>query len=177
MTWFLTGHIQEIQSSGQKLVFQAAEVQQSINRREATIALRNSRPVESGLFARKTTQVAFAPYATKSAGDDWIASVAQTPSSNWVRMHKSAKIAHEVTNPRSLLDLARQGIGQVLLPCFVGDSDAELTRRGPLIEELTHNQWLVVHGEDRTQVPVRQTVDLIAQLLVSNKAHFEGIAL
>lgn len=174
VTRFLTQHIQDIQISGQLLVFQAAEVQHSINRREATIALRNTRPVESGLFARKSTQVAFAPYAITSVTDHWIASTAQTPSSNWVRKHKGPQIVHEVTTPRSLLDLARQGVGHVVLPCFVGDAEPDLTRSGPLIKELTHDQWLVVHGEDRKQTEVRQTVNQIAWLIVSNRALFEG---
>lgn len=174
VTRFLTQHIQDIQISGQRLVFQAAESQHSINRREATIALRNARPVESGLFARKSTQVTFAAYATSTAEDHWIASTAQTPSSNWVRKHKGALIIHEVTNPRSLLDLARQGVGHVVLPCFVGDAEPDLIRSGPLIKELTHDQWLVVHGEDRKQDLVRRTVDRIAWLIVSNRALFEG---
>ncbi|NRB32323.1 MAG: hypothetical protein HRU27_17165 [Rhizobiaceae bacterium] len=53
--------------------------------------------------------------------------------------------------PRLLLDLARQGVGQAVLPCFIGDREASLTRTGDVIDELTGDQWLVVHGEDRHQ--------------------------
>lgn len=61
MTRFLTAHINDLTSDGTRLVFGATETQQHIGRREATIGLRNSRPLEEGLAARKTTRIAFAP--------------------------------------------------------------------------------------------------------------------
>jgi len=177
MTRFLTKHIKYISFESARLVFRAAEAQHSITRREATIGLRNSRPVEEGLAVRKSTRVAFAPYATeKSASlDDWIASSAHSPSANWVRANKSDQIKLEVTNPRSLLDLVHQGAGHVVLPCFVGDAEQGLVRSGEIITALTHDQWLVVHAEDRNLPPVRAIVDQIATLIRLNRARFEGI--
>jgi DNA-binding transcriptional LysR family regulator len=176
MTRFLVMHIRDISTQGSRLVFRAAETRHHIGRREATIGLRNTRPEEAALAARKTTRIAFAPYATPSAvqQSDWIATTAQTPSANWVRTHKKNQIRFQVTSPRSLLDLALQGAGHAVLPCFVGCQEPELVRSGPIIPSLSHDQWLVVHGEDRNQPPVRRTVDLIAKLIVSARSAFEG---
>ena len=73
-----------------------------------------------------------------------------------------------------MLDLARQGVGQAVLPCFIGDREASLTRTGDVIDELTGDQWLVVHGEDRHQPQVRRTITAIARLLKANRDLFTG---
>ncbi len=176
MTWFLAGHIHDIRTVGVRLVFQTAETRHDISRREATIGLRNTRPNEPYLAAKRTCRVAFAVYATPeaSAGDDWIATTAATPSANWVKAHKSDQIRFEVTNPRSLLDLACQGGGHAVLPCFVGDQQPSLQRVGGIITPLTHDQWLVVHGEERHQPPVRRTVDRLTKLIRRARRVFEG---
>lgn len=176
MTRFLAMHIHNISTDGSRLVFRANETRHHIGRREATIGLRNARPEEASLAARKTTRVAFASYATSAAAtqNDWITTTAQTPSANWLRTHKRNQIKFEVTSPRSLLDLAQQGSGHVVLPCFVGDQEPKLIRSGPIIAALSHDQWLVVHGEERNQPQVRRTVDLIAKLIVSARKSFEG---
>lgn len=176
MTRFLVAHIRTFSTEGVRLVFHASEARHHIGRREATIGLRNTRPIEASLATRKTTCIAFAPYATPSAAleNNWIATTAHTPSANWVRTHKKNDIKFEVSSPRSLLDLARQGIGHVVLPCFVGCQEPELIQSGPIITSLSHDQWLVVHGEDRNQSAVRNTIDLIAKLIVSSRRVFEG---
>lgn len=171
MTWFLTCNIESLRTVGRTIVFSAAENVQDIGRREALIGIRNRRPTEPGLAARRTTTVRFAPYAHVDAvrQGDWIATTANTPSADWVRSNKRNQIRIEVTQPRSLLDLALAGAGHVVLPCFVGDAHRELVRTGQLIEELSHEQWLVVHGNDRKLPEVRETIEKIAQLIGSSR--------
>ena len=124
----------------------------------------------------ETTHVVSASYAAPSAAarEDWIAAIAQTPSANWVRSNKAQQIRHEATSPRSLLDLALQGAGHAVLPCFVGDRHPDLIRTGPIIKSLSHDQWLVVHGEERHQPAVRKVVNAIYKLFVSHRPAFEG---
>lgn len=176
MTLFFIQHIEQISISSQKLVFIAAEHLHNIGRRETNIGLRNSRPNEIGLAGRKTARIAFAPYAAAHTATPttWVASTALTPSAHWVKSHKGEYIRFEVTSPRSVLDLAMQGAGQALLPCFIGDREAKLQRVGNIVEELTHDQWLVVHEKDRSLPQIRQTVDLIATLIKQNRSLFEG---
>lgn len=178
MSYFLAQHIHQISTADTRLIFFTHEERHNISRREATIGIRNARPDENALVTRKTTRVSFAPYAStsQSTTHDWIAATGQTPSANWVRANRRDQIWFEASSPRSILDLAFHGAGTVVLPCFVGDSESGLSRTGPIIPELCHDQWLVVHGEDRNKPEVRRTVDLITKLLVSKRKDFAGIA-
>lgn len=174
MTWFLTRHIGELGAAGRFLIFSATEERHNIGRRETLIGIRNQRPSEPGLAARRTATVAFAPYALNGglAPDDWVACTVDTPSARWVRTNRASRIRIEVSSPRSLLELALAGAGQIVLPCFVGAAHDSLVRTGPVIEELSHDQWLVVHGEDRHRSGVRETIDAIADLIVENRELF-----
>ena len=178
-TWtmyFLTGHIASIQSDNTRLVLHSSEQPHNINRRETTIGIRNARPQDPALVARKTARVAFAPYLLPTTAEEpkWLATSVETPSANWVRSHHGRQVMMEVSNPRSLLDLTLQGVGQAILPCFIGDRQAGLVRSGEIIPELTGDQWLVVHGEDRNQPQVRRTINAITKLLGSNADLFAG---
>lgn len=177
MTWFLTRHIAELGTARRFLVFSATEERHNIGRRETLIGIRNQRPSEPGLAVRRTARVSFASYALNdgSVGDGWIACTVDTPSARWVRDHKRAHIRMEVSHPRTLLDLALAGAGQVVLPCFVAAGHESLVRTGPIIEELSHDQWLVVHGEDRNRKGVRETIDAIASLIVARRSVFAPI--
>ena len=174
MTWFLTRHFAELGTTGRLLVFSATEERHNIGRRETLIGIRNQRPTTPGLAVRRTARVSFAPYALNdgAVGDGWIACTVDTPSARWVRNHQSARVRMEVSHPRTLLDLALAGAGRVVLPCFVGAAHEGLARTGPIIEELSHEQWLVVHGEDRNRNGVRETIDAIANLIVAKRSLF-----
>lgn len=152
MTRFLARHIDSIYQPGSRLIFTPDENQKNIGRREATIGLRNSRPSDPSVFLRKTTRIAFASYATCKGGENgqWIGLNLATPSAQWVQAHKSDKVSLQVSHPRTLLDMALQDMGQVVLPCFIGDSEISLKRTSDIISSLTHDQWLVVHGHERT---------------------------
>lgn len=135
----------------------------SIPRREAAIGFRNSRPKEAGLAARKLRPVIFAPYAAPGAPKRWIVVRAQTPSARWVAERCGDAVTAEVDAPRLALDLALRGVGQVLVPTFVGDARPELERVGADVEELSHDQWLVTHDDDRALPEIRRALDRIAE--------------
>lgn len=176
MMRYLTQRVEQFRSANTRFIFQSAETQHNIGRRETTIGLRNTRPHEPGVAARKTVSIAFAVYSKPDARNQntWIATTSETPSARWVRENHRDHIQFEATHPRSLLDLVSAGAGLAVLPCFVGDQAQGLVRVGPIISELTHDQWIVVHGEDRTRPQVRATVDNIANLIVSQRALFAG---
>lgn len=135
----------------------------SIPRREAAIGFRNSRPDEAGLAARRLRPVDFAPYAAASAPKRWIVVRAQTPSARWVAERCGDDVIAEVDVPRLALDLALRGMGQVLLPTFIGDAYPELERVGEKVKELSHDQWLVTHDDDRALPEIRRALDRIAE--------------
>lgn len=131
------------------------------------------------MFVRKTTRVAFAPYATRPGREtgQWIALNLPTPSAQWVHAHRADQISLQVSHPRTLLDLALQGVGQIVLPCFIGDAETGLLRTGGIIPALTHDQWLVVHAQDRDYKATRNTVDRIVKTIKSQHSLFSGHAL
>lgn len=148
-----------------RIRFIAAEDILNISRREAVIGIRNRRPVEAGLAGRKLAGVHFAPYAAPGAAQAWIKVHADTPSARWVASNSGDTVAHEVSHPRLALDMALMGAGRVILPTFIGDAEAGLARTGDLIPELSHDQWLVTHDDDRSLPEVRRTIDRVVDIL------------
>lgn len=169
MTQWLCSHAAQIAGEGVQLRFIAADHRLDIARREAVIGVRNARPQETGLAARKVGQVQFAGYAAAPEITGWIKVAAPTPSARWVAEQDGAGV--EVTTPRNALDLALAGVGRAVLPCFVGDAQPGLVRVTEPIAELTHDQWLVTHHEDRFAPPVRQTIERVAATLSMLHSH------
>lgn len=148
------------------LRFVSAEKVLDISHREIVIGIRNQRPKEDSLVCRKLARVEFAPYATKSAPDSYIKVIADTPSARWVQHNiASNDIAYEVNNPRNSLDLALENKGITLLPTFIGDNQTALQRVGNIVDELSHDQWLVTHHEDRYLPEVRRLIQRIGTAL------------
>ncbi|MDW4497348.1 LysR family transcriptional regulator [Sulfitobacter sp. D35] len=136
----------------------------SIPRREAAIGFRTRRPTEAGLAGRRLRPVAFAAYAAPGAPEDWIVVRAGTASARWVAERCGDRIAVETTAPRLALDLALNSFGRVLLPTFIADAQPGLERCSEDVAELSHDQWLVTHDEDRRLPEVRRALDRIAEV-------------
>lgn len=130
-----------------------------INHREAVIGIRNQRPENTGLACRRVGTVAFAGYANSETVRGWIRVASKAPSARWLADQPDMDIVMEANAPRLARDLALQGLGRVVLPCFIGEHTPELVRVHPRITELDHEQWLVSHDEDRFIPAVRQVLD------------------
>ncbi|WES32189.1 LysR substrate-binding domain-containing protein [Varunaivibrio sulfuroxidans] len=109
-----------------------------LNRGEADIAVRLSRPEEADLIVRRIGIMRFALYATPL--------LAKTPEAQWTFVGYSPDLEHVTQQAwlRSLLDgrsivfqasdlfgqqeAARAGLGAVVLPHFMGDPDPSLVR-------------------------------------------------
>lgn len=146
--------------------FIASEEVLSIRHRETVIGFRNRRPTAETLVARKLNPVEFAPYTAAGAPELWIKVLVETPSARWVGREVSEEnIVCEITQPRAALDLALAGVGIALLPTFIGDAQDRLRRLGPPVDELRHEQWLVIHQDDRNLPEVRRTIDRIYKFM------------
>lgn len=130
-----------------------------INHREAIIGIRNQRPDKIGLACRRVGTVTFAGYATDPAINGWICVASKAPSARWLAGQTDLDIVMEANAPRLAKDLAVQGLGRVVLPCFIGARIPELVQVHPEIRELDHEQWLVSHDEDRFIPAVRHVLD------------------
>ena len=148
-----------------RLRFVQAEEILNIPRREVTIGFRNQRPTDDHLVTRKLQRVDFAPYAVAGAPERWISVIADTPSARWLKKMVDHDAACEVTTPRNSLDLALAGVGLALLPTFIGDREEGLQRKGGTIAELSHDQWIVTHQDDRHLPEVRRAIDRLCSVL------------
>ena len=147
------------------LRFVAAENDLDISRREVVIGLRNARPTEENLVARKLSRVEFAPYAMAKAPRQWIRVLAYTPSANWVAKKVGGDAVCEVNTPRNCLDLALMGKGIALLPTFIGDAQKTMQKIGASVPELAHDRWIATHQDDRHLPEVRRTIDRLYHVL------------
>ena len=142
-----------------RIRFISAENRLDISHRETIIGIRNERPDNAGIAVRKIGRVKFAGYAIDDMIEPWILVLGSTPSSLWLASQPVNRVSHEVTAPINALDLALAGAGKVLLPTFIGKSHKNLLQVTPTISALSHDQWLVVHQDDRHELQVRKVID------------------
>jgi len=167
------------------LVFVSTEERLSIAHREVDIGLRNLRPDDEHLATRRIGEVRYASYGAtdlelpsdEQSGWPWLLVVpdcARTRSAHWMVEHRLSQAVMQVTATRTLLDLAVAGAGVTVLPCFVGDRLPGLRRVGPIIDELTDSQWLVMHNETRHRPVVRTVIERIGTLLDEHVDLYNG---
>ncbi len=147
------------------LRFISADHVLNIAHREAIIGVRNQRPEQAGLVCRRITRVRFAVYAANKDVKNWARVIGTTPSAQWLIENIADKPSIELTNARNALDLALAGMARAVLPTFIGDGQDRLMQVSPTIKELEHDQWLVLHQEDRFLPQVRRTIDRIYSVL------------
>lgn len=148
-----------------RLRFIAAEEVVDIGRREALIGIRNHRPDGPGLAGRRVATVQFATYARSDDVTTWARVIGKTPSAQWVAATAQGHEMIEINTPRHALDLALAGAARVVLPTFIGRQHADLVQLSDTIADLSHDQWLVTHHEDRFVPAVRQVIDRIYTIL------------
>lgn len=194
---FLAAHAEPIagtaDQSGPRLILDLLSGLRSVDllRREADLGIRNRRPTTPGLAGRRLGQVAFAVYGAphylaanpasrnerRYAEVDWVVfgpSDTDIPSALWLARHLRREPLLRCSDPRAVLDAAIAGIGLCLLPCFIGDVDSRIERASTLIAELTHEQWLVSHDEDRHNRAIRLAANRLARLIRGERTLFSG---
>ena len=152
--------------------FISTEHRLDIAHRETLIGIRNQRPDKPGVATRKIGRVKFAGYAISNTIDRWILVNGTTPSCQWLASQQFDQISQEVTAPINALDLALAGAGRALLPTFIGDNHSELDQVTPTINSLSHDQWLVVHQDERHRPQVRKVIDRLYK--VAKALHSKG---
>ncbi len=138
-----------------------------IARREADIGVRNRRPDQPWMAARRTIPIRYAVFARSPDITGYIAlprGAADTPSGRWLRAHHESEIVTTASDMAFARELAASGLGRVVLPTFAG-AECDLVQIGPVIDTLTHDEWLVSHHDGRHDPPVRAALDCLAGLL------------
>jgi DNA-binding transcriptional LysR family regulator len=160
-----------------------------LTRRDADLAIRpTARPPES-LVGRKLARIAYALYA--SAGyleaqparralsrHVWVApdeSMASTTVGRFMaREVPEAAVSFRANSLAVLARAAAAGLGVAALPCYLGDSSADLHRvRGPL-PDYTVDLWALTHADLRNTARVRAVIDSVSEGLLEVRNLLEG---
>jgi DNA-binding transcriptional LysR family regulator len=88
--------------------------------------------------------------------------------------HHGDRVGVRGNDPHSVAELVAAGAGLSVFPCFAADRDPRLVRVARLITELTQEQWLVSHHEERHRPEVRRVADRIAALMRAQATLFRG---
>lgn len=154
-----------------------------LRRREADIAIRNFRPTEPDLIARKIGDADAVLYASP----DYIDRIGQPTRPSDLRHAAFVNMDHggmmmkglnrlglgltEANFPlltESYLvmwELVRQGAGIGILDAHIGDADSKVRRVLPDLQPLVFPIWLVSHRELTTSRRIRRVYDFLAQEL------------
>ena len=157
-----------------RLCFVTSEDLLDVAHREIDLGIRNQPAGAGNLASRKLGRVAFAPYRAWSAGDpdglDWIAmdpARARHPAAHWVHA-AGHRVRIQASAVSTVHHLVRAGAGIGVMPCMIADCDPALERAGPVIEDLTEDQYLVMHDDDRHRSPLRRLIERIVLVYREN---------
>ena len=154
-----------------------------LRRREADIAIRNFRPTEPDLIAKKIGDADAVLYATP----DYIAKIGNPTKPNDLRHAEFVNMDHSGMMIKGLntlglgltkanfplltesylvmWELVRQGAAIGILDAHIGDADPIVRRVLPDLEPLVFPIWLVSHRELTTSRRIRRVFDFLAEEL------------
>jgi DNA-binding transcriptional LysR family regulator len=147
--------------------------QASLSRREADVALRLLRPVETGLFVRRIGSFGFSlygapaylektpPHAFAFIGYD--PSMADSPQEIWLgTIIGERDVVLRTNDLETQVAAARSGLGLAALPHYLGDGDPLLQRHVVTQKPISRDVWLVVHRDLRQVPAVRAVMEFLA---------------
>ena len=161
----------------------------SLTKRDADLAVRPTRKPPPNLVGRRVSPLAFALYAAPSylarvpakrdlARHTWLApddSLATTTIARWMaRAVPGDQIALRADTLTALAYAAAAGIGVVALPCYLGDSLAQLRRVRGVIPEMASELWVLTHEDLRGTARIRVVNDALVTALVAQQPLFAG---
>jgi DNA-binding transcriptional LysR family regulator len=191
MTVFLTRNLARLRENLSSVEFElaASHTLANLSRREADLLIREQVPELGSIVARKLGRVAYAIYAhpdiaiaklTPAAMKSlpWIGfddDHAYMPGQRWLqeRLDGQRPVVRG-NNWLVLHEAARAGAGFAVLPCYLGDRDANLQRVGGVIADVFADQWLLVHRDLRALPRVRAVMDAVIVLFQRERALLEG---
>ena len=154
-----------------------------LRRREADIAIRNFRPTEPDLIAKKIGDADAVLYATP----DYIAKIGNPTKPDDLRHAEFINMDHSgmmlkglntlglglteanfpllTENYLVMWELVRQGAAIGILDAYIGDADPVVRRVLPDLEPFVFPIWLVSHRELTTNRRIRMVYDFLAEEL------------
>lgn len=161
-------------------------------RRESDIALRLVKPVDNDLVIRKLGRMAHGIYASRPVKEKharklpklaWPAEMRRLPiaeaTAAWIATAPAdagaAPIPELTLNSlNALASAAAAGLGQVLLPCLVGDPHPDLRRIEGPAGLFTQEIFLVYHRDLRQSARIRAVADFLTDSMLAAAARLAG---
>ena len=152
-----------------QMVLVSTEERLKIGYREIDPGLRNAPPTEFNLASQRLRHVEYAVFAARNVREPlpWVTLVPEnptTPTARWMSSQNLQPIAASCSDPRTMLDLVQAGVGKSVFPIFIAECCPGLAQIGPIIPELSSEQWLVMHDETRHLPHVRQVIRRLVDL-------------
>lgn len=151
----------------------------ALDRDEADIAIRLSRPQNAGAVLRRVGVMKFGLYAHERylalPPNQWnFIAFAQEldhiPQQNWLRaLLADRPIVMRTNDQASQYKAARAGLGAAVLPDFLCADDPDIVRLGTDIAPPLRDIWLMTYPDLRRSPKVRVTLDFLARII---SAHF-----
>jgi DNA-binding transcriptional LysR family regulator len=150
-----------------------------LDRREADIALRLSRPAQDGLIARKLGDLGFGLFATPEylathSEEAWefIARdgvPAPLPQDLWLDTYRAGRpVVFRGNESGMLLAAAGAGIGVALLPRFVVPRDSGLIDLDCAVPLPRREMWMAVHDDLRHAPRIRAVMDFLVEAVANH---------
>lgn len=165
------------QHPGLQVVLLPALSLMALDKGEADIALRTVRPEQAGVSRRRVGIVRFALYGSAEfagrppaqwtfiAYDD---SLDLLPQQRWLHeVRQGRPVVFSASELVSQQMAARQGLGAVVLPTALGDSDAALQRLPVEVAPVQRELWLTVYPDMRRSPAVKAVMDFLIACIES----------
>ena len=148
---------------------------------DADIALRPSATPPPSAVGRRIGVIGWAVYGPSCALEvslPWViygAGARPLAAMAWRRRrHPDASVRMEVSSVGAMHRVLGCSHAQGLLPCYLGDAEPSLARRGALVEAAQTDLWLLIHADLRRSARVRALVELLAPQLEQARGLFAG---
>jgi DNA-binding transcriptional LysR family regulator len=191
MTAFVARYLPRLRRNLKCVEFElvASHMLANLSRREADLLIREEVPDLASIVKRRLGRVAYAIYGhsdleVADAAPEmlrrmtWIGfdeDHSRMPGHSWLlALLAGVRPGIRVNNWLVLHETVRAGVGLAVLPCYLGDSDPALRRLGPIIEEVSTDQWLLVHRDLRALPRVRAVIDALISLFQEERGVLEG---
>src|SRR5690606_25143743 len=160
----------------------------SPSRREADIAIMLAKPKGGPLVVRKLTDYRLGLFRNSSIPDindiseiqnhpivGYVPDLIYAPELSYLNEIASNPVATLTsTSVIAQTHMIRHGAGIGILPCFIGDPDAELIRVLPEAVNIRRSFWLVVHRDMRNVARVRYFMDWLIALVTRLQPLLQG---
>jgi DNA-binding transcriptional LysR family regulator len=187
---FMPAIVAQFQAQNPGIVVELILSNQSLNlsRRDADIAIRLTNDPPETLVGRRICTGRWSVYCRRDLiaehGSDFVDSVAfigfgdnfgPAPGRRWIEANvRPGRLVAKANSAYCMLQLALQGFGATLLPCFLGDRCPDLTRVGYLLPELDVGLWMLTHSDLRRSARVRAFMDFAGGELTKHRRAIEG---